>query len=257
MDVYDRRGQKRQHGRWQDISWCWFRRGVEAISKRTIGKSFKEIMWTGCPIIHRVDGSEGIALTFDDGPHPRTTVKVLDALQRCGVPGTFFCVGENARRYPSLLRELVDCGHDVGSHSMFHLDMHRLTPARIRSEVRDSLHLLEDLLGRRVRYFRAPWGHFRWELARPRDLGLEYLVGWDVAPAWDESDARAIEAHVVREITSGSIVVMHDYLFDQSLEQAEASAKAVAGALPGIHSASIVRGIPPQTLSDLFSKVGM
>lgn len=235
-----------------DVSWSLFARGANRLSMRMVDSTFNEIMWTGCSIIHRVKNSNDLALTFDDGPHPKTTIKILNILERYGARATFFCVGQNAKRYPTLVRELVDRGHDIGSHSMSHPDMHRLSRKTLRTEVLDCHHVLEDLIGRRVRYFRAPYGHFRWDLRRASELGIDYLVHWDVAPPWDETEPSKIEAWVTRNAAPGSIVVLHDYLFDQSMEMIEASVNAVAGALPGIVLATTARGARLQTLADML-----
>src|SRR5260370_16308127 len=76
---------------------------------------FRSVVWRGDPA-----GTPRVALTFDDGPHPEATPRVLDALARAGVPATFFLVGEHAQRWPALVRRIRDEGHLIGNHSFAH-----------------------------------------------------------------------------------------------------------------------------------------
>ena len=113
---------------------------------------------------------------------------------------------------------------------MSHPDLHRASPARLRAEVRDCQLVLQDILGAPVISFRAPYGHFRWDLRGSARFGLEHLVGWDVAPRWLETRSSAVSDYVQRYATDGSIVLLHDHLFGVR-ENANEAVRAVAASL--------------------------
>jgi peptidoglycan/xylan/chitin deacetylase (PgdA/CDA1 family) len=100
-----------------------------------------------------------VALTFDDGPDPELTPRVLDMLDQHGVRATFFCIGERAAAHPALVREIVRRGHAVENHSMHHRWHFSLFgPGRIWKDVSAAQQLLTDLTGQAPRFFRAPAG---------------------------------------------------------------------------------------------------
>jgi peptidoglycan/xylan/chitin deacetylase (PgdA/CDA1 family) len=100
-----------------------------------------------------------IAITFDDGPDPEITPRVLDALDRAGARGTFFCVGSRAQAHPGLVREIVTRGHAVENHSQAHSTAFGwYGPDRLRREIAAAQDTLAALAGRAPAFFRAPFG---------------------------------------------------------------------------------------------------
>src|SRR5205085_11172613 len=99
-----------------------------------------------------------IALTFDDGPDPEWTPRILETLARRDVPATFFVVGERAKRAPDVVRTIAAAGHDLGNHSWSHPNLWFCTPSRTAAEIDPTQDLLADLTGTAPRYFRPPWG---------------------------------------------------------------------------------------------------
>jgi peptidoglycan/xylan/chitin deacetylase (PgdA/CDA1 family) len=153
-----------------------------------------------------------IALTFDDGPDPEVTPRVLDLLDAHGARGTFFCVGERAARNAALVRDLVGRGHAVENHTERHstaFGWHG--PRRLRAEIGAAQRTLGALTGRMPRYFRAPFG-MRSPLLDPAlsRLGLR-LVSW-TRRGYDATDADAarVLARLVRGLAAGDILVLHD-----------------------------------------------
>ena len=114
-----------------------------------------------------------VALTFDDGPDPRTTPLVLDALRERAVKATFFVVGRQVAENPSLLRRIVAEGHAIGNHTYDHADMSGLSPERMRDELRDTQEAVDDALGY----------HYPMVLMRP-PYGNPYLEGSIALPAF-------------------------------------------------------------------------
>ena len=121
-----------------------------------------------------------LALTFDDGPNPAQTPRLLEILSRHGARATFFLIGDYVVREPSLTREIAAAGHAIGNHTMHHAWLPRHTSAFIRHEIAGCNDAIEDVLGARVRLFRPPHGARRPAVMRiARELGLE-TVQWNL-----------------------------------------------------------------------------
>jgi peptidoglycan/xylan/chitin deacetylase (PgdA/CDA1 family) len=116
-----------------------------------------------------------IVLTFDDGPDPRTTPPVLDALREHNVKATFFVVGSQVAKHPDLLRRIAEEGHAIGNHTYNHADMSELSPQRMRSELRATQQAVDGALGY----------HYPMVLMRP-PYGNPYFEGSEALPAFRE-----------------------------------------------------------------------
>ena len=129
----------------------------------------------------------GYALTFDDGPHPEGTPAVLEILARERVYATFFLVGEQVRRNPSLAREIMAAGHGIGLHCDRHRNLLRLTPRQVRADIARAQDTIEGTCGRAIALYRPPYGvlnasalrtaraHDYWQVGGPgRSHGARY-----------------------------------------------------------------------------------
>jgi peptidoglycan/xylan/chitin deacetylase (PgdA/CDA1 family) len=153
-----------------------------------------------------------VALTFDDGPNPELTTRVLDILDAHGARATFFCIAEKAARHPELAREIVRRGHAVENHSNAHEHTFAfLMFAGLRRDLSAAQSTILELTGRAPRFFRPPMG-FRNPLLDPvlHDMGLR-LVSWtrrgyDTNPRHVASVAERLEAG----LAAGDILMMHD-----------------------------------------------
>lgn len=151
-----------------------------------------------------------IALTFDDGPVPEQTPWVLDLLDRYHVKATFFCVGDNVRKYPELYAEIVKRGHAVGNHTFNHLQLFR-TPW---SQYCSNIDLCNEVENGKAHLFRAPHGQITpwraWQITHK--FGFSKLVFWDVMPK--DYDKRLtpeeVYCNVQRFVRDGSLIVFHD-----------------------------------------------
>jgi peptidoglycan/xylan/chitin deacetylase (PgdA/CDA1 family) len=158
-----------------------------------------------------------IALTFDDGPNPASTPRLLEILASRHVRATFFLIGDYVRREPGLTRELLAAGHTVGNHTMHHLWLARHPERVIREELLACNQVLEDTIGEPVRLFRPPHGARRPAVFRAaQELGLE-VVQWnlmvgDWKPRTGADLARRIERgmRINRLRRRGTNVVLHD-----------------------------------------------
>ena len=124
---------------------------------------------------HGKTGTSGgrIALTFDDGPDPRSTPRILAILRKHHVKATFFVVGRQVEEHPDILRRIVHEGHAIGNHSYDHTDMSYLTPGQIRLELQRTQNAVDKALGY----------HYQMDLMRP-PYGNPYFEGSDALPAF-------------------------------------------------------------------------
>lgn len=160
---------------------------------------------------HLPGDTHEVALTFDDGPNPVSTPRILDVLGQHGVKATFFVLGPHAERWPALVRRVRDEGHQIGNHGWFHRKLHFKSPSYVRRDIELGSRAIEQASGEAPRFFRAPHG-FRspWVTAIASSLG-QITVGWSLG-VWD-SDRPGVTAIVNRTISGvgrGSIVLLHD-----------------------------------------------
>lgn len=152
-----------------------------------------------------------LALTFDDGPNPRNTPRLLRLLADKGVPATFFLLGNRVRKFGSLAGEVAAAGHGIGSHTDLHVPLPLLPAWFIRREFRRAQEAIAEATGQEPRWFRPPFGWFDHRvLELAREFGSQPVLG-DVYPV----DSRAPSSHaiverVLRRIEPGSIVILHD-----------------------------------------------
>jgi peptidoglycan/xylan/chitin deacetylase (PgdA/CDA1 family) len=186
-----------------------------------------------------------VSLTFDDGPNPDATPRVLDALAKHGVKATFFVLGAHAERWPDLVHRVLEEGHQIGNHGYFHRKLHLKSPAYVKRDIILGKRAIERAGAPAPRFFRAPHG-FRspWVTAIARSLG-ERTIGWSLG-VWD-SDRPGVQAIVDRTIEGtrpGSIVLLHD----GDGYNANGDRTQTAAALPAIISGLRDRGFDFVTL---------
>jgi peptidoglycan/xylan/chitin deacetylase (PgdA/CDA1 family) len=158
-----------------------------------------------------------LALTFDDGPNPAFTPRLLDVLAAREVRATFFVVGCYAQKQPDLLRRIASEGHLIGSHSWSHLNL-ALTPAAgIRDQLLRTSDALQQILGQPVPYFRPPFGARRPAVfGIARELGLTPVLWNAMTTDWKEPSSDAIFARLSAKIDRlharswAANIVLHD-----------------------------------------------
>jgi peptidoglycan-N-acetylglucosamine deacetylase len=183
-----------------------------------------------------------VAVSFDDGPDPRYTPKVLDVLKRRGVPATFFTIGIHADAYPDLVRRARDEGHEIGNHTWSHPDLSQVTQREADWQLSRTHDLLGKVVGQSPTLFRPPYGKLDC-------VGLLAAAarGYRVT-LWSETlrgaHAGQDAAATVRDIGNGGIVLMHD------------SGPAASMALVGVLDSFLVRlqrrGFTFATVSELI-----
>jgi len=172
-----------------------------------------------------------LALTFDDGPDPRWTPAVLDALRAAGARATFFVLGEHVRRHPDLVRRTVGEGHDVEVHADRHVRHTELTAAEGAADLDRALETLAGL-GVRARHWRTPWGvETAWTRRVAAGRGLD-CVGWTAdTHDWRGDPAGSMLAAVLPDLGEGAIVLAHDGLGPGALRDGCEETVALVGPL--------------------------
>ncbi|HET7399207.1 MAG TPA: polysaccharide deacetylase family protein [Intrasporangium sp.] len=169
------------------------------------GAASASVVWAGPATSRRV------ALTFDDGPHPEWTPRVLEALDRAGVPGTFFCTGRNVRDHGSIHRDSVG-RHELANHTFEHPDLGRFPLDRCRDEIGRTSAALADAYGVTPTLFRPPYGHLGGAtLLAAAEAGLTVVL-WSAQPREElfREQPDGIVTDVAAAVRPGSIVLGHD-----------------------------------------------
>ncbi|HYR23069.1 MAG TPA: polysaccharide deacetylase family protein [Chthoniobacterales bacterium] len=169
-------------------------------------------------------GEHQVAITFDDGPDPQWTPKVLDILKAANVKAAFFLVGVNAEKYPGLVRRIVNEGHEIGNHTYYHPNLALAWPEHVRLELNATQLLLETITGRSTTLFRPPYAAdtqpSQMSELMPLQIAqeLSYLVVLEnIDPQdWAKPGADIILQRVKQQRRDGSIILLHDGGGDRS-----------------------------------------
>lgn len=161
---------------------------------------------------NRTTTGAGWALTFDDGPHAQGTPAVLDILASRGVRATFFLVGEQVLRNPSIPGEIVAAGHTVGLHCHRHRNLLRLAPWQVREDVARAQAAIEDATGISPMLYRPPYGVLNATALRlARRAGRRTLLWTHSGRDWEKrATPESIAARVTDDVDEGSILLLHD-----------------------------------------------
>jgi cellulose synthase/poly-beta-1,6-N-acetylglucosamine synthase-like glycosyltransferase/peptidoglycan/xylan/chitin deacetylase (PgdA/CDA1 family) len=169
-------------------------------------------------------GEHQVALTFDDGPDPEWTPKILDILKKANAKAAFFVVGVNAEKYPALVRRIVNEGHEIGNHTYYHPNLALAWPEHVRLELNATQLLIETITGRATTLFRPPYAAdtqpSQMSELMPLQVAqeLSYLVVLEnIDPQdWAKPGADIILQRVKQQRRDGSIILLHDAGGDRS-----------------------------------------
>ncbi len=206
------------------------------------GALFGRVLWKG--------DRRGIALTFDDGPHPVYTPRILEILDRFQAKATFFVIGRHLKDWGTLAAEASQRGHVIGNHSYHHLRlMSFLSGKRLREEILECQQEAEKWVGYRPRFYRQPAGFRNPHIFRIlRELGMS-MVGWQVR-AFDtqRKDPLAISRRILKNAKPGGVLLLHDGSDSASNQDRTATLTA----LPEILRVLRDQGWECLTLEELF-----
>lgn len=190
-----------------------------------------------------VDGPY-VALTFDDGPNPETTPKLLKILADRNVKATFFMLGERANAAPEIVKNVAAGGHEVANHSWSHPQLTKISQAAADKQVEDTSNPLEQITGAKPIYLRPPYGAMN--PALQAHLNQKYdlsLIFWSVDPLdWKNRDAQAVYDQIMRQVHPGAIILAHDIH------------PTTVAAMPRVIDALIAKGYKIVTVSELIAR---
>lgn len=158
-----------------------------------------------------------VSFTFDDGPNPPDTLRLLTVLRKHHVRAVFCLWGDFVREHPEVVRRIAAHGHVLCNHSMHHDDLSALTPAQIRADLEATSALIRAAAPRApIPYFRAPYGSWGASPQIAADLGMQPL-GWRLAITdWEPPGTDVLVQRLRDGITPGAVVLMHDGGGDRS-----------------------------------------
>jgi peptidoglycan/xylan/chitin deacetylase (PgdA/CDA1 family) len=164
-------------------------------------------------ILRGPENARGVVLTFDDGPDPVHTRKVLDILDEHDAHATFFVIGRKVERHPEVVEEILARGHEVGVHGYAHDRLFSLRgPRRVRRDLERAVRALEKVTKQRPVLFRPPVGHTNPTIARIAEQLDLTMVGWSVAGFDGIAGATPskVAARITKDLDDGDIVLLHD-----------------------------------------------
>jgi peptidoglycan/xylan/chitin deacetylase (PgdA/CDA1 family) len=194
----------------------------------------------------RQEGEEGVALTFDDGPHPQGTPIVLETLREAGATATFFLAGEQVVKRPALVAEIVAAGHRVELHCHRHRNLLRLGAEQFLDDAERGRAAIEDASGQAISDYRPPYGIFSGATLRAvHGRGWRPVLWSRWGKDWRRNaTAKSITRRVSAGIRAGDIVLLHD----ADYYSARGSWVRTAAALPLILAELDSRGLKTTSL---------
>jgi peptidoglycan-N-acetylglucosamine deacetylase len=183
----------------------------------------------GLEIARTLPGATGVAITFDDGPHPEGTPAVLDILAQADIRAAFFLVGEQVRRRPALAAEIAQRGHTVALHGYRHRPQPALPPRVVRDDVARGAQAIEDATGARPVWHRPPYGLYSAAgLEEVRARGLKPLLWSRWGKDWRRlTTPQRIATRASANLKPGDVILLHDADFYSSRGSHERTAAAL------------------------------
>ncbi len=162
-----------------------------------------------------LEGKKLVALTFDDGPSPETTPKLLDLLTEKDAPATFFMLGNMARANPDIVKRIKKEHHEVASHTMYHQNLIRIPDDAARADINEAKSVVDGIIGRGPSYTRPPYGNINNAIV---DTVGTPIILWSVdTEDWRSKNTDAIISATMSEVYDGAVILMHD-IYPTSVE---------------------------------------
>lgn len=160
-----------------------------------------------------------IALTFDDGPHPRYTPVILDILKENDIKATFFVVGKHVKFYPDALKRIYDEGHEIGNHTYTHIDVKIAKSSRILDEINRTQDEIFSVVGIKPSIFRPPFGFYDKKMLKIAYENDYKIILWDAdyeTHDWENTKLNSIVKTILNNTDNGDIILLHDYIEKRS-----------------------------------------
>ncbi|WP_455544409.1 polysaccharide deacetylase family protein [Intestinibacter sp.] len=197
-------------------------------------------------IKNNLNNNMEIAITFDDGPHPKETSKILDILKKYNAKATFFVVGKHVKWYPDSVIRASKEGHEIANHTFTHPDISTLSMEQIRTEIKDCEDIIIKKTGKKPVLFRPPFGNYNDNCLKQLSQGLGYtVVLWSGVDAkdWRNPPSEQIADKIIKNVKQGDIILLHDYGTENTVK-----------ALDTILSTLTQKGYKFVTVSELLDK---
>lgn len=188
-----------------------------------------------------------VALTFDDGPHPKYTKEILDILDKYNAKATFFVVGKNAELYPEIVKEEHERGHEIGNHTYSHPNLRNISAMNFFEEITKTKEIIESITGVTPRLFRPPGGYLNNNIVDEVSSieNISVLWSWrQDTRDWACTSSDIIVKNVIENLKDGDIILFHDY---------NAGNSPTPDALEKILKALSEKGYSFVTVSDLMN----
>ncbi|MCT4594282.1 MAG: polysaccharide deacetylase family protein [Anaeromicrobium sp.] len=156
-----------------------------------------------------------VALTFDDGPHPRYTPKILDLLEKYHAKATFFVIGKHVKLYPEVVKRQVLSGHEVGNHTFSHINIRTNSSNKIWKEFQDTQDIIYKVTGKKATLFRPPFGFYNNMIKNMASQAGCSVVLWSThqdSKDWSSPGVDKIVNTVLNKTKNGDIILLHDYV---------------------------------------------
>jgi len=153
-----------------------------------------------------------VAMTFDDGPHPDLTPKLLDLLKKRNIRATFYVIGRNVAAYPEIARRMVEEGHEIGNHTYTHPALSKIGASRVKSELDRTSDIIRQVTGANPKTMRPPYGATNTSLSRRihGEFSMPVIM-WSVDPQdWRYRNASRVSSHIIANAKPGDIILAHD-----------------------------------------------
>ena len=185
-----------------------------------------------------------IAMTYDDGPHPKNTPRLLDILRQRNIKATFYVIGRNVEMYPHITRRIVAEGHEIGNHTYTHRNLKTLSDAQVRTEMNRTRSAIIKATGVQPRTMRPPYGAL-YERQRhfiKKEYGYPTIM-WAVDPRdWQRPGPSVVTNRILSQTSNGAIVLAHD-LHAPTID-----------AMPGTLDGLLAKGFRFVTVSQLLTQ---
>ncbi len=191
------------------------------MAKKEVYKSVEEVLaqhqaelrrgWKLHTFLRGATRKKLVALTFDDGPHPKFTPQLLQILRTEKVPATFFVVGEMAEKYPDLIQAEVADGHCVGNHTYHHVNLTKILAPDVATEIRACGDVIKRITGHTPHLMRPPGGDYDKDVAETADvLGYTTVLWTDDPGDYTSPGDPVIFQRLMRNINPGGVILLHD-----------------------------------------------
>lgn len=161
----------------------------------------------------RAKGANTIFLTFDDGPEPESTGRIIELLRKARAKATFFVLGKNVERYPHLAKSIIENGHEIGEHSYQHLHAWKTGPLKSLRDLSKGEEALRrrSLLDHQRTLFRPPFGKMNLVTLLYVWLRKKQVAFWNIDPKdYDAACGQEVADRVIRQLEAGDVILLHD-----------------------------------------------